>query len=293
MEISASAANEARSAGRLLALIRSGKATSRPKLELESSSLARHRHAKTALSPKLGPCCRRRNHRDQRRATRSVHRPQSEFRDRADRRRRRKRHPCRSRRSFATPSRRDNGRTRCGERPDEDAKRDRPRRSQVAEGRRPSARPTARDRTEPACACQPRGGKSRRTFRHARLGRFRHPRLSASGVRRPAQVENDVNLMALAEHRHYWPTVNHFLYIKAGTGIGSGILIDGAISRGARGASATSATFSSTSRKRRCVAAANLDASKRGRRGWRSLAISSQWICRAQRARHPGACPEA
>jgi hypothetical protein len=35
------------------------------------------------------------------------------------------------------------------------------------------------------------------------------------------QVENDVNLMALAEHRHYWPTVNHFLYIKAGTGIGS------------------------------------------------------------------------
>ena len=51
------------------------------------------------------------------------------------------------------------------------------------------------------------------------------------------QVENDVNLMALAEHRHYWPTVNHFLYIKAGTGIGSGILIDGAIYRGARGAS--------------------------------------------------------
>jgi predicted NBD/HSP70 family sugar kinase len=53
----------------------------------------------------------------------------------------------------------------------------------------------------------------------------------------PAQVENDVNLMALAEHRHYWPAVNHFLYIKAGTGIGSGILIDGAIYRGARGAS--------------------------------------------------------
>jgi predicted NBD/HSP70 family sugar kinase len=52
-----------------------------------------------------------------------------------------------------------------------------------------------------------------------------------------AQVENDVNLMALAEHRHYWPTVEHFLYIKAGTGIGSGILIDGAIYRGARGAS--------------------------------------------------------
>jgi predicted NBD/HSP70 family sugar kinase len=52
-----------------------------------------------------------------------------------------------------------------------------------------------------------------------------------------AQVENDVNLMALAEHRHYWPTVDHFLYIKAGTGIGSGILIDGAIYRGARGAS--------------------------------------------------------
>lgn len=53
----------------------------------------------------------------------------------------------------------------------------------------------------------------------------------------PAQVENDVNLMALAEHRRYWGADNHFLYIKAGTGIGSGILIDGAIYRGARGAS--------------------------------------------------------
>jgi predicted NBD/HSP70 family sugar kinase len=53
----------------------------------------------------------------------------------------------------------------------------------------------------------------------------------------PAQVENDVNLMALAEQRHHWAAVNHFLYIKAGTGIGSGILIDGAIYRGARGAS--------------------------------------------------------
>ena len=53
----------------------------------------------------------------------------------------------------------------------------------------------------------------------------------------PAWVENDVNLMALAEHRQHWAAVDHFFFIKAGTGIGSGILIEGAIFRGARGAS--------------------------------------------------------
>jgi len=53
----------------------------------------------------------------------------------------------------------------------------------------------------------------------------------------PAQVENDVNLMALAEHRLHWAAVDHFLFVKAGTGIGSGILINGALYRGARGAS--------------------------------------------------------
>jgi predicted NBD/HSP70 family sugar kinase len=53
----------------------------------------------------------------------------------------------------------------------------------------------------------------------------------------PALVENDVNLMALFEHRRFWPNVDHFLFIKAGTGIGSGIILNGAVYRGARGAS--------------------------------------------------------
>ena len=53
----------------------------------------------------------------------------------------------------------------------------------------------------------------------------------------PALVDNDVNLMALSEYRQFWPRVEHFLFIKAGTGIGSGIILNGAVYRGARGAS--------------------------------------------------------
>ena len=53
----------------------------------------------------------------------------------------------------------------------------------------------------------------------------------------PALADNDVNLMALAEHRHNWTQVDHFLFIKAGTGIGSGIITNGRLYRGARGAS--------------------------------------------------------
>lgn len=52
----------------------------------------------------------------------------------------------------------------------------------------------------------------------------------------PVFADNDVNLMALAEHRRHWPEVEHFLYIKAGTGIGSGIVTHGRIYRGAQGA---------------------------------------------------------
>lgn len=53
----------------------------------------------------------------------------------------------------------------------------------------------------------------------------------------PALVDNDVNLMALAEYRQFWPRSEHFLFIKAGTGIGSGVILNGALYRGARGAS--------------------------------------------------------
>ena len=57
---------------------------------------------------------------------------------------------------------------------------------------------------------------------------------SAIGV--PVFAENDVNLMTLFEARHFWPDVGQLLFIKAGTGIGSGIVTDGRIYRGAQGA---------------------------------------------------------
>lgn len=49
-------------------------------------------------------------------------------------------------------------------------------------------------------------------------------------------IDNDVNLLTLAEHRRYWPDVPHLLYIKAGNGIGSGMIVDRRINRGAQGA---------------------------------------------------------
>jgi predicted NBD/HSP70 family sugar kinase len=52
----------------------------------------------------------------------------------------------------------------------------------------------------------------------------------------PVSVENDVNLMTLAEFRRFWPDVGQLLFIKAGTGIGSGIITDGRLYRGAQGA---------------------------------------------------------
>lgn len=52
----------------------------------------------------------------------------------------------------------------------------------------------------------------------------------------PIIVENEVNLMAVSEHRRFWPHVSDLFFVKAGTGIGSGIIANGRIYRGARGA---------------------------------------------------------
>jgi predicted NBD/HSP70 family sugar kinase len=52
----------------------------------------------------------------------------------------------------------------------------------------------------------------------------------------PVLVDNDVNIMARGEHRTYWRDTEHLLLIKVGTGIGCGIVADGHIHRGARGA---------------------------------------------------------
>ncbi len=52
----------------------------------------------------------------------------------------------------------------------------------------------------------------------------------------PAVVDNDVNVMALGEQRTVWPDVDDLVFVKVSTGIGSGIICDGALRRGARGA---------------------------------------------------------
>ena len=58
----------------------------------------------------------------------------------------------------------------------------------------------------------------------------------ASHFDAPVFVENDVNVMTLAEARRFWPDVAQLFYVKVGTGIGSGIVADGRIYRGAQGA---------------------------------------------------------
>ena len=49
-------------------------------------------------------------------------------------------------------------------------------------------------------------------------------------------VDNDVNIMARGEHWVHWRQTDHLLLVKVGTGIGCGIVADGHIHRGARGA---------------------------------------------------------
>ena len=52
----------------------------------------------------------------------------------------------------------------------------------------------------------------------------------------PVVVDNDVNVMALGERHTAYRDVEHLLLVKVATGIGAGIVIDGAIRRGAQGA---------------------------------------------------------
>lgn len=52
----------------------------------------------------------------------------------------------------------------------------------------------------------------------------------------PVYVENDVNLMSLFEHRTHHRDIDEMMFIKAGTGIGSGLISSGRIFRGAHGA---------------------------------------------------------
>lgn len=52
----------------------------------------------------------------------------------------------------------------------------------------------------------------------------------------PVAVDNDANLAALGEHRAQFGANGHSITVKAGTAIGSGIIVDGHIHRGATGA---------------------------------------------------------
>ncbi|MDR2998848.1 MAG: ROK family transcriptional regulator [Microbacterium sp.] len=52
----------------------------------------------------------------------------------------------------------------------------------------------------------------------------------------PAAVDNDANLAALGEHTAQFGTEKHSITVKAGTAIGSGIIVDGGVHRGATGA---------------------------------------------------------
>ncbi|SCF31014.1 ROK family transcriptional regulator [Micromonospora chokoriensis] len=51
----------------------------------------------------------------------------------------------------------------------------------------------------------------------------------------PVIVDNDANLMALGAHRTAHAEMDHAVYIKAGTGIGSGVISSGQLHRGAQG----------------------------------------------------------
>jgi predicted NBD/HSP70 family sugar kinase len=51
----------------------------------------------------------------------------------------------------------------------------------------------------------------------------------------PVLVDNDVNIMALGEREFAWPDVDHLVFVKVATGIGSGVISGGFLQRGAQG----------------------------------------------------------
>jgi predicted NBD/HSP70 family sugar kinase len=52
----------------------------------------------------------------------------------------------------------------------------------------------------------------------------------------PVVVDKDVNAMAVGEHRFSFPDVSHMMMLKVGTGVGSGLIADHNVHRGADGA---------------------------------------------------------
>lgn len=66
--------------------------------------------------------------------------------------------------------------------------------------------------------------------------RFDIPGWFAGGYGCPVLVEKDVNAMAFGEQRSGYPEVRQLLMLKLGTGVGAGMIIGGAVYRGADGA---------------------------------------------------------
>jgi predicted NBD/HSP70 family sugar kinase len=52
----------------------------------------------------------------------------------------------------------------------------------------------------------------------------------------PCLVDNDANVLAIGDRATRWPDVRNLIYLKVGAGIGAGIIVNGEICRGARGA---------------------------------------------------------
>jgi len=65
--------------------------------------------------------------------------------------------------------------------------------------------------------------------------RFDVPGFLSPSFEAPVLVDNDVNIMALGEREHAWPDVDHLIFVKVATGIGSGVISGGLLQRGAQG----------------------------------------------------------
>jgi predicted NBD/HSP70 family sugar kinase len=114
----------------------------------------------------------------------------------------------------------------------------------------------------------------------------------------PVLVDNDVNIMARGEHWVHWRATEHLLLVKVGTGIGCGIVADGHIHRGARGAAGDIGHIRATDRADvvcRCGNVGCLEAIAGGRAIAQRLAemgedaSRSRDVVRLVRNGHPGA----
>ncbi len=92
--------------------------------------------------------------------------------------------------------------------------------------------------------------------------RFDVPGFLSPSFDAPVLVDNDVNIMALGEREHAWPDVDHLIFVKVATGIGSGVISGGSCSAAHRAPPATSGTSTSRAAPRCRARAATVVASR-------------------------------